>query len=247
MFSNAIISLMNLRFIDSGLIEQTAQKVGELVGQYGLDEQISLFVSGGSALVVLEKMDEGVLGDNLSIMMIDERYDQDSQVNNFSQLKETNFFKQAIKGGVKFVDTSVLLGEDFGQYGLRFAEEVNRLAKNKVVVLLGLGEDGHTAGIMPFADEPNKFAELFEGDDLAVGYDASGKNPYPLRVTVTNTFLRNQVEAGVVFISGQKKKEALISVLQSSEDMSMIPGRIFHYIPQLSIFTDIASLEDLNI
>lgn len=238
---------MNLRFIDSGLVEQTAQKVGELVGQYGLDEQVSLFVSGGSALSVLEKLPSDMLQENLSVMMIDERYDRDSKVNNFSQLNKTNFFKQAVRQGVKFVDTSVLSGEDFGQYSLRFAQEVDRLAKNKTVVLLGLGEDGHTAGIMPFAEESDKFAELFEGVDLVVGYDASGKNPHPLRVTVTNTFLRNQVDAGVVFISGQKKKEALISVLKSSEDMAVIPGRIFHYIPQLSIFTDIASLEDLNI
>jgi len=237
---------MNLRFIDGVLPEEAGEHLSGLLDRYQ-DEPVSLFVSGGSALAVLECIDPSLMGPGLSVMMIDERFDESPEINNFFQFSRLDFFQTAIKRGVNIIETKVLPDESFASYGERLKELVGDISQRKVLVILGLGADGHTAGIMPFADEINKFAELFDGPDLVTYYDATGKNPYPFRVTVTNTFLRNQVDAGIVFVSGEDKREALASVLRSGEDLAVVPGRIFHYIPELTIFTDIHGLEDLNI
>lgn len=198
-----------------------------------------LLLSGGSAFNLLEYVRVYVLGPHVTIGMLDERFDIDPKVNNFSQFKQNSFYAICADAGCRFIDTSVHEGESLADYVGRFKSGIESNANKSIIVTMGMGPDGHTAGIMPFSEDYEDFKELFEKDALAVGYDVGDKNTYPLRVTVTNTFLREKVDGVVMFISGNNKQEAFDSMLISKQDIYEIPARIIHDMEQATIVTDL--------
>ena len=99
-----------------------------------------------------------------------------------------------------------------------------------------MGADGHTAGIFPYPDSEEKFKELFEGENWVVGYDAAGKHQYNLRATVTNTFLRNKVEAAVAFVTGEEKKEKF-EQMQVEGNIAEIPAIIWNQMKIVKVFS----------
>lgn len=191
--------------------------------------------SGGSALELLEGVH---LAENVTVSVLDERYSKNPTVNNFAQLF----------GNIHpttFIDTRVKDNETLRQLAERFEKEL-RLWKEKnpsgkVIITQGVGSDGHTAGIMPYPENPELFRQLFDAPDhWVVGYDATkGKNEYPLRVTVTMPFLREVVDHSLVYVTGESKKEALARILSSQGNLWETPGRIIREMKNVKIFTDI--------
>ena len=108
----------------------------------------------------------------------------------------------------------------------------------RVVITQGVGQDGHTLGIMPYSKDPDTFQELFEGKSWVRGYDAEGKNEYPVRVTITLPFLR-MVDHSVSYITGKEKKDALSFMLSAKGTLFETPARIVHEMKDVHIFTDI--------
>lgn len=93
---------------------------------------------------------------------------------------------------------------------------------------------------MPFAEDTAGFNRLFEDiNHWAVGYDASGKTPHPLRVTVTFPFLR-QIDWGIAYVCGQAKRDSLSRVLADTGDLARTPARIFWQMKQVFLFTDLS-------
>ena len=202
-----------------------------------------LLVAGGSAFSILDFVDENIFSENLTIGMSDERFDADPAINNFSQFTKTEFYKRALSNTVSFIDSSVLTGESFAHYSQRFEDAIkNWLEKNlngRVIVTFGIGPDGHTCGIMPFPENKKVFTELFEGERLAIGYDATGKNKFSFRVTITNTFLRKYVRGAVVYGVGEEKRQAFTKMLNERGDLAEIPARILCGLSQITFFTDL--------
>jgi len=193
------------------------QKISEAIKK--APKGVLLLVSGGSSFSVLEHITErvSVLG------MIDERYDVRDDVNNFSQLE----FDKADK----LLDSKVRPGESFEDFIKRFRKNIEDNLDKYVIVILGIGEDGHTAGIMPGIQIDEK--------ENVIGIDVRDKNKHPLRVTVTPGFLINEVDKAFVFVSGEKKKEALNKVLADNGDLLETPGRIIHEMKDVILVTDI--------
>ena len=105
---------------------------------------------------------------------------------------------------------------------------------------MGAGSNGHTAGIMPYADEREKFNDLFNSKDKLVrGYAATrARDKFPLRITVTLTFLRNWVDIAVVFIVGEEKKLALEKIKSKTGELNITPARIIREMKGTRIYTD---------
>ena len=192
---------------------------------------ILLLLSGGSALAILEhaRIDGGKLG-TATIAVLDERVSADPALNNFAQLMSRTFFADARERGAAAIDTRVLPGETPERHAERF-EAALRLWKQKnpdgsVLATMGIGEDGHTAGIMPFPEDREAFAALFEGDRWVVGYDAGEKNAIPLRTTVTNAFLRTEVDAAICYAAGERKRGPLRAALGAEGSLAEIPEDI---------------------
>lgn len=180
-----------------------------------------LLASGGSALQVLEWIDPLSLGPHITISVLDERVNTRTEDKNLFQLTHTDFYKKAEAKGVKFIP----FFKDGG--------------KRAVIAIMGIGLDGHTAGIMPFPEDKNKFKELFEGDEMLVEYDAGSKNEYPLRLTVTISFLVNMVDHAFVYVSGEGKKEILKTILNPlSGTISMYPALVIHKMKRVDVYTD---------
>ncbi len=90
----------------------------------------------------------------------------------------------------------------------------------------------------PYTDDARTHQSLFDDEaQWVTGYDASYRNEYPLRVTVTLPFLR-KVSFGVVYAVGKDKKNALIATLAPVGTISQTPARIIAEMPHCLLYTD---------
>lgn len=208
------------------------------------DKPVLLLLSGGSCFLLLDSIHQTTLGSHVLIAMLDERADTREEVNNFAQLTKTDFYAKAIAQGAQFVDSRLMPGEHAGE----LAERMNKIffdwladhANGNVLATIGVGADGHIAGIMPFPENPQKFTELFENNKRQViDYDAGNKNEYPLRVTVTLPFLRKNITNAIVYAVGEAKQPALARVLTERGTLAETPARILREMNDVLLFTDI--------
>ena len=189
--------------------------------------------SGGSSLELLDGLQ---IGENVTVSVLDERYSTDPTVHNFAQ-----FFERIRPNA--FIDTRVGQNETLQQLAERFEKELrewkNKNPGGKIMITQGMGSDGHTAGIMPYPENPQLFKELFENTEhWVVGYDAKEKNEYPMRVTVTMPFLRT-ADYSIAYITGEKKKPAFERVLAKLGSLADTPARIMREMKNVQLFTDI--------
>lgn len=207
---------------------------------------VLFLTSGGSALTLLDRLPVAVFGKALTVGMLDERYSRDPRANNFLQLQATRFYKRAKPRGVKWLDTVPARGQTLTHFAKRFDRALHAWRKahpnGKVIATLGMGADGHTAGIMPHPKAPKRFRQLFANPlQWVVGYDAKKKNPYRLRATTTFSFLRREVDSVVVLILGKEKSDAFRRVIAKRGSLAETPMRIIHQMKNVQIFTDITT------
>ncbi len=190
-----------------------------------------LLCSGGSALEFLETIPSNTFGEELTIGVLDERYSHDPLVNNFAQFMKTKFFAKATVSGASCIDTRVREGETRDGLASRFEEALRdwkRIHPNgRVVAILGIGVDGHTDGIMPMPDDPERFAKLFEDPARwVVGYDAEERSRFRDRVTVTLPFLREQLDRTILFAKHEGKEEAMRALEAVVGSVVATPARV---------------------
>ncbi len=200
--------------------------------------------SGGSALSILPETIAGLDYENLTISVLDERYSTDPEINNFLKLKETTFYKNAVLEGASSIDALPSEDMNLEKFSLWFAESlVSWKTVNPygvVIVTLGMGEDGHTAGILPMPEDPTMFETLFEDPMFWVkGVNVGNKSKYSERVTVTNIFLKEKVDNAIAFTVGAEKTTAYGKLLDSSGSIPEVPARIWHKMKSLDLYTDI--------
>ncbi len=208
------------------------------------DTPTLLLLSGGSMFRVLEYTNISIDARHITIGVSDERFTKNPKENNFLLLKETPFYKSATANGAGGINTGISFES---VEALAMAMEnawrqwLEKNPRRRVVATFGMGPDGHTAGIMPYAEDQELFDILFEDERrFVVGYDARGKNPVPLRATATLPFLRSHVDGGVVYVTGAEKKSPLERVLTPDGTYAETPARVLRNIPNLTLFTDIA-------
>lgn len=196
--------------------------------------------SGGSALGVLDRIDECVIAPYLTIGIFDERFDPTNRTSNYAQLRKTNFYKRAVQHGCRLIDTSTQRGQtkealaDYYEHELRSWRV--RHPRGAIMATMGIALDGHTAGIMPFPEDREMFHDLFESERWITTYDASGKNTFPYRITTTFTFLR-QIDLFGIYFVGEEKGEIFRRVMDG-DDLTEIPARIIKSLPRGALYTD---------
>ena len=188
----------------------------ELVGQITRsvqDRSFSIALSGGSTPKLLfqalaERYRDSADWRKVSLFWVDERcVPPDDPESNYGMTRDTLLEKIVFPPG----NIHRIRGEeDSDSEALRYSEVIERsvVRKNERpffdVVLLGLGEDGHTASIFPGN------AYLFSaGETCAVAV-----NPYSgqKRITITGRIINN---AGMVIflVSGKKKAEIVNKII----------------------------------
>jgi 6-phosphogluconolactonase/glucosamine-6-phosphate isomerase/deaminase len=239
--------------------EQTTQEAGKIITQIlqdFLQQPILLLASGGSALDIFKYIHFPERADTLTLSVVDERYSSDPLVNNFAQLAALDFFQPFMVSGGKSIDTRLAGEESLLDVANRFEWALRQWKRDnalgKVVVILGMGSDGHTSGVMPYPEDPQVFGELFDDTALwVVGYDAGVKNRYPLRITTTLSFLREAVDVALVFVVGEEKQTMFEKFLTTDDVLCAMPIQIVKKMRQSVIVTDrrvlIAQKRDVSI
>ena len=201
--------------------------------------------SGGSALSVLDRIDEDAIGPYLTIGIFDERFDPTNKTSNYAQLRKTRFYQRAVQKGCRLIDTSTKKGQNMSELALAYESELRawkvRHPRGAIMATIGVAKNGHTAGIMPFPEDKLRFHELFEGERWIIAYDALDKDPFRYRVTTTFTFLRN-VDLVGIYIVGEEKGEIFRALIEG-EETHELPGRIIKSLPRGAVYLDRSLLE----
>ena len=215
-----------MKFIINKNIEEIANHIASSINKELKDgKRVLLFLSGGSSVpieVLVSKKIKWFPSKRLTITLADERYGFVNHVNsNWYKLKKSGFyFKRSNQ--VPFL------------YGKNFAtttKEANSLIENEIknsdyrIGVFGVGEDGHTAGIMPHSEA------LFI-DKMVCSYEYSDFD----RITITPLAIGSINEA-FVYAYG-KNKYNVLNNLKKDISIEEEPAQVLKKVPLLTIFTD---------
>lgn len=209
---------------DDGVADLTERLARELAG----GKRVLWLVSGGSnvpaSVQVMDSIAAG-LSRNLSVSLADERYGKPGHPDsNWEQLMQAGFdgkhaaLLPVLKSGASFEQTI----KDYE----RLVEQ--GLAGNDVVIAqLGIGPDGHIAGILPGSPA------AAETKALVSGYET----PVFKRLTLTLPALR-RLTAVYAFAFGEPKQEALAALQAGSQSPARQPAQILNELPEAYVYSD---------
>lgn len=208
------------------------------------DTPTLLLLSGGSALALLDPTLAEMLDKRVTIGMLDERHTNDPRNQNFTQLTHTDFYSRARERGCVFLSTIPKQSESLAENAERFEQSLRAWCaehpEGHVIATQGIGADGHTAGILPFPEDPALFTKHFDNPlHWVAGYAVTPeKNPHRERITVTLPFLRSMVSETIVYAVGKEKHDALARTLAARGLLVETPARIIHEMSLATLFTD---------
>lgn len=225
--------------IASSTPAHTAAEALNGIFQQQRETPLLLLLSGGSALLILEYIDVSLLGSHITITTLDERYSSDSASNTFAQISATDFFQRAIANGARIISTAIESDETLPEAGARFATALHHWRDNHpdgvMVATVGVGNDGHTAGIFP--NQPGLDVETA---DWVVAYEVSpGVNPHPKRITITPSFLKNHIRYAVGLVIGEEKRNVLHALQKPDCSPAALPACILKEMQSVTIVTDL--------
>ena len=225
--------MLEINYKESGdqVIAEAQHDLLSKLGEYKmLGLNVLLLLSGGSALKILESgFDFSVLGSHVKIGVLDERYTDDENFSNYAQLVKSGFIGKAIEAGCReFIDTRVKNGETSSDLRTSFDLALHRWHENnplgKIVATIGMGDDGHTAGLIPSG---NNFEQIFSPtntrwvEELVVPNQPDGARE---RVTTTFNFLA-MIAYGVMVVMGAGKIKAMKKLANEDGSYLETPAR----------------------
>jgi 6-phosphogluconolactonase/glucosamine-6-phosphate isomerase/deaminase len=229
---------------NSETAKKKASKELQSILEENKDTAVLFLSSGGSALSLLEDI-ELKNADNLTISVLDERYTFKGDESNFVNLAKTNFMKSTLESGAKIIDSRPEDGESLEDAAIQFEQALKvwrvRHPEGKIIVTMGVGSDGHTAGIFPFPDEEEPFHQAFLNPERFVfGYEVPPEaSEFTKRMTTTMSFLTTEVDVAVVYIAGSEKKEALMNIEKEKGSLNVTPSLILNKMKKVFVYTDI--------
>jgi 6-phosphogluconolactonase/glucosamine-6-phosphate isomerase/deaminase len=205
-----------------------------------------MLLSGGSSLNLLDHVEQDSLGPDVTVGMLDDRFTRDTSINSCALIKGqetgTSFYTKVLAAETTFLDSYPDQLDTLETYAEKYESFIKKWMKlypdGIIRATVGIGPDGHTSGILPHPESPEKFEKLFNGERLIVGYDVENKNPHRYRMTSTFTLMR-KFDQVLTFMQGENKKEALQKVMAEEGSLAETPGRIVRELKNVTIFTDI--------
>ena len=191
-------------------------------------KRVLWLLSGGSniplSVSIMNKLPAEDL-DYLAIALCDERYGTyDHQDSNLHQLLKAGFQARGALTIPILVASGASLEETKGQYErlIDFA-----FSRSKVVIAqLGIGEDGHIAGILPNSDAT-------KSKDMTVAYKSE---PFT-RISLGFEGLKD-VDTAFVFAFGKNKRAALVNLRDKKLSLNKQPAQILKKIPEVYLYND---------
>lgn len=209
-----------------------ARKAGDRLIQLveaNAHKDILLVCAGGSANEVLEYLPGHIPTHcrSLTITVLDERLHPDPEFQNAYELKKLFPSVQCISP----FDT-IEEGQTVEAYGNQFNAALKAWlfehTEQYVCAVIGIGSDGHVAGIFGDVHE-HQFAERFiDTRALAVGYtvpDSAKPSATRMRITTTAHFLTYFVHHALIYCVGPEKKNVVAQLCEL--ERKPVPPHIF--------------------
>jgi 6-phosphogluconolactonase/glucosamine-6-phosphate isomerase/deaminase len=200
-------------------------------------QSILLLLSGGSSFAVFDSI-HASNWNNITITMLDERFEENNAHNNFSQLENTEWYRQVKENGATFISTKIEPGETQEKTAQKWENSLKQWTKENpngsIIALFGIGPDGHTAGIFPSPENQQTFDTLFLNDHFVTSYDASGKNEFPLRITTTHTF-HKLISHAYISLKGEEKQQMFKKFIKNETPLHELPAKILFSLPDVTI------------
>jgi len=200
-------------------------------------EDTVCLLSGGSALDMVEYLDIEHSGECRTIFMMgDERVSRESNINNYLQLIGRYGSHQVAK---HIIPTVPLVNESPELFVARieniFLQTLSKLKNPKIMAVLGVGMDGHTAGIFPMNKET--FGKVYRDDRSYVSIPAEGLRIDP-RASFTPSWLLANVDEIIGYVTGESKQSILHNLLNESKEIHERPAEVIKRHKRSFIFTD---------
>ncbi|HVX24215.1 MAG TPA: 6-phosphogluconolactonase [Candidatus Saccharimonadales bacterium] len=217
-----------MRYIrTSGWEDGIADLTQRLVHELAAEKCVVWLICGGSnipASVQVMRTIPKRLRDHLIILLIDERYGPVGHPDsNAAQLEQAGF-RPTEAHWLPILHPNTSLPVTVKQYEKVVAKTLAQA--DCIIGQLGIGEDGHLAGIMP--DSP----AAQETSRLVYGYQATDFE----RITLTFPALR-QIDVAYAFAFGPAKRAAL-EHLQRRRPANKQPSQILKQLPEAYVYND---------
>lgn len=218
-----------MRFI-KGTTEQAVSYIAERIRTLlASDKSVLWLVSGGSNIplqvAVMERIPDS-LSKDLTIMPVDERYGPYNHPDsNCAQIRRAGFESKhaecvdILEEG-RSADDTVRLLNDF------VAREI--AIGDYVFATLGMGPDGHTAGILPHSP-------ALSCSDLAMYYKGSDF----MRITLCADTIAQHSDEIVLSAFGEEKHDALRKLAGKDDEREIIPAMLLRETPNSTVFNDL--------
>lgn len=194
--------------------------------------QVLWLVSGGSNIPLEVGIMNSLPDDltvHLTIMPIDERYGPEGHPNsNVKQLYDAGFYSK------RAVFYAPLDSRPLEETVANYARAVQVALDNttRVIAQMGMGADGHVAGVLPGSPaltDPN-LVTAYQGPDY-------------MRLTLSMTALR-QVDEVYMFAYGHEKRAALDKLCDDFTSIEEQPAQVLRELKEVYIYND--QLEERN-
>lgn len=209
---------------EDGIADLTQRLVRELAS----GKSVLWLTSGGSNIPASIQVMSNISADlskNLSIMPADERYGElDHADSNWGQLIKSGFEPASAKL-LPVLQAGLSFEKTIEHYQQMAADAFDQ--NDIIIAQLGIGPDGHIAGILP--DSP----ATLENHELATGYEA----PPLSRMTITFPAFR-RLTAAYTFAFGDTKHEALQTLHDSDIDLAKQPSQILKQVGENYVYND---------
>lgn len=224
---------------------QLASSLGEECAAYSdAKRPLLLLFSGGSALSVIDHLPPSPDASFLTLSVADERDDPSGKTSNFQELKRTPWFRKMIGCGASSIDPLAATHLTTEEKAIAFERALRQWKEEhkdgSIIALLGMGADGHTAGIFPIGDSA-AFASRFQSRLWVIGSTVPEAPSCSARITTTLAFLQQEAARVYVFICGQEKSAVWEHLLARDTSLSALPILGIYEMQQVALYTDLPS------
>lgn len=204
-------------------------------------EKILILLSGGSVVKVYKVMSyelSVISSEKMAIAQVDERFfgkeqrTENKKQINADQIGRVGLWEMCRKRKIPYylVSQEGKLTESAEEYD----QTISKLFKEYTykIAVLGIGEDGHTAGLLP------GYEKAWNTDKLVTGYENNGE--FRQRISLTPDAL-SQLDYGIVVAIGEKKRRAIETALDpiNQKYLDKYPAAILQKMKEVDLFTDI--------
>jgi 6-phosphogluconolactonase len=227
------------------MVEELAELIVKMAGESARAGVLfSLFLSGGSTpkalfkLLASDEFKSQIDWKSVELYFGDERcVPPDSELSNYKMAHDTLISKVPIPPQNVFRMKGELRPEQAAkEYGQMLKERF--FDEGPDLLLLGMGDDGHTASLFPKTEALNETSHRCVANHVPYDYIPEGTN---WRITLTYPFI-NRAREVAILVTGAAKAKRVSEILEGDEDIQRLPIQGVKPVPgNLTWYMDVAA------